>query len=412
MKLPVYMDYSATTPVDPAVLEEMLPYFSDQFGNAASIHHKFGTEAGMAVSKARQQVANLIGAEAKEIIFTSGATESNNIAIKGVAERYGDKGKHIITCVTEHKAILDTCKYLEQKGYEVTYLGVDTNGMLDLQELKDAIRSDTILISLMAANNEVGVLHPVKEIGEIAREKGVFFHCDATQAVGKIPIDVNEMKIDLLSLSAHKIYGPKGVGALYARDKNPRVRPTAVLHGGGHEKGMRSGTLNSPGIVGLGKACEICQEVMAEESARLKKLSDKLIDEILGTIEFAKLNGDRQHRLPNVVNLGFAYVEGETLMMFMPELAVSSGSACTSATLGASYVLQAMGVKDDEIHGSLRFSIGRFTTEEEIDFAVECIEKSVHKARALSPLYDDAIQGKCCKYGKCCDHGHGCVDDE
>jgi len=395
MKLPVYLDNNATTAVDQRVLETMLPFFYENFGNAASHSHSYGWTAEKAVENARAEVAGLIGAEPDEIVWTSGATESDNLALKGVMERYREKGNHLITCVTEHKAILDTCKYLELKGIEVTYLPVDSGGMIDLRQLREAITEQTVLISLMAANNEIGVLHPIAETGAIAREHGVFFHCDATQAVGKIPIDVKTMKIDLLSMSGHKMYGPKGIGVLYVSARQRRVRPTAIIHGGGHEHGMRSGTLNVPGIVGLGKACEICREVMPEEKQRLKKLADKLYHGITDRLDHITLNGHPDSRLGHVLNLGFAYVEGEALMMDMRnDVAVSSGSACTSATLGPSHVLQAMGVSDESAHGSLRFSLGRFNTEEEIDYTVECVVKAVHRLRQMSPLFEDVESGE------------------
>jgi cysteine desulfurase len=391
---PIYMDNNATTAVDPAVLEAMLPFYKESFGNPASVNHSYGAEAAQAVETARNQVAQLIGAEPKEIIWTSGATESDNLAIKGVAEKYCDKGNHIITCTTEHKAVLDTCKYLQQKGFEITCLPVDNMGMIDLRQLRESITGKTILISLMAVNNETGVIHPIEEVGAIAHEKKVFFHCDATQAAGKMPIDVKKMNIDLLSCSAHKIYGPKGVGALYVRSKDRPVKPAAIIHGGGHEHGMRSGTLNAPAIVGMGKACEICRQTMEKESKRLSLLGEKLYKAITEQIEYVTLNGHPDNRLKQVVNIGFAYVEGEFLMLSMPGIAVSSGSACTSATLGPSYVLQAMGISHETANGSLRFSLGRFNTEQQIDEAVKMIARAVHNGRQLSPLYETAMQGQ------------------
>lgn len=390
---PIYLDYSATTPVDPRVLEKMLPYFSETFGNAASKNHTFGWAAEQAVDEAREAIAALIGAQAKEVVFTSGATESDNLAILGAAEMYAEKGKHIITCVTEHKAVLDPAHYLETKGYEVTFLPVDVQGMIDLEELKAAIREDTILISLMAANNEVGTIHPIQEIGKIAKERGVLFHCDATQAVGKIPIDVEEMDIDLMSLSAHKMYGPKGVGALYVRRRKPRVRLAPILHGGGHERGMRSGTLNVPGIVGFGEACRLARIEMASEAERLIALREKLHKGLEEKLDFLHLNGHPVHRIPGSLNLSFAYVEGESLMMGMENIAVSSGSACTSASLEPSYVLRAMGVSEDLAHCSIRFSLGRFTTEEEIERTIEKTIEVVERLREMSPLYEMAKQG-------------------
>ena len=367
----IYLDYSATTPVDPQVLETMLPYFTNVFGNAASRNHSYGWEAEEAVENARQQVADLIGATAKEIIFTSGSTESNNMALLGIIEMYKERGNHIITCLTEHKAILDPAHYLETKGVDVTYLEVDKDGMIDLEKLKRSITDKTILISLMAANNEIGVLHPIKEIGKIAREKNVFFHTDATQAVGKIPMDVEEMNIDLLSLSGHKIYAPKGVGALYVRRRNPRVRISPIVHGGGHERGMRSGTMNVTGIIGLGKACEVCKNTLQESMKNIKVLRERLHKGLTDKIDYLVLNGHPENRLPGILNLSFCYIEGESLMMGIEDIAVSSGSACTSASLEPSYVLRALGVGDEAAHSSIRFSIGRFTTEEEIDRVVE-----------------------------------------
>jgi len=393
LNLPVYFDNNATTPVDPRVLETMLPYFTEKFGNAASRSHLYGWEAGDAVEHARGQVADLIGAESKEIVFTSGASESDNIAIKGVMENYADKGNHLITVATEHKAVLDTALYLEKKGYNVTILPVNADGRITAEQVEAAITDQTILISVMLANNETGVIHPVKEIGEVAEKHGVFFHCDATQAIGKMKVDVSEMKIHLLSMSGHKIYGPKGVGALYARSRNPRVRPEAVIHGGGHEKKMRSGTLNVPGIVGLGAACEIAKNEMDIEIPRLLELRTRLEKGVLEALEEVYINGNHDHRLPNTINFSFKYVESESLFLKMENIAVSSGSACTSASLESSYVLNAMGVTDTLINGSLRFSLGRFTTEEEIDFAIPIIIKAVIDLREISPLYEMAQKG-------------------
>jgi len=388
----VYLDNAATTAVDPAVLEAMLPYFCKRFGNAASIHHDFGCQAQQAVQKARGQVAVLINADPGEIIFTSGATESNNLAIKGPAEKLRDKGTHIITCSIEHKAVLDSCKYLETRGFEVTYLPVDSLGMLDLAQLEEAITEKTLLISIMAANNEIGTINPIAEIGAIANQHKVLFHCDATQAVGKIPIDVQGCGIDLLSLSAHKIYGPKGIGALFIRRGRPGNRPAPQMHGGGHEKGYRSGTLNVPAIVGLGKACELCGANMVREGERLGKLSQKLLRLISENIDHIRINGHLENRLGNLLNMTFEFVEGEGVMLAMPDVAVSSGSACTSATLEPSYVLRAMGVSDELAHGSLRFSLGRFNTEQEIDRAAQSVIRAVKKMRDLSPLYESAIK--------------------
>jgi cysteine desulfurase len=393
MKLPIYMDYHATTPMDPRVFEAMKPYFLETFGNAASRNHSFGWEAEEAVEKSRKQIASLIGATAKEIVFTSGATESNNLALKGVAEMYAEKGNHIITAATEHKAILDTCKRLEKHGVRVTYLPVQTNGLVDLEQLQAAITDKTILISLMYANNEIGVLQPIAEIGKLAKSKGVLLHTDATQAVGKVPVNVIKDNIDLLSLSAHKMYGPKGVGALYVRRKSPRVQLTAQMDGGGHERGMRSGTLNVPGIVGLGEACALCQAEMAEESKRLGHLRDKLRDKLQAELDETYINGTMEHRLPNNLNISFAYVEGESLLMGINDVAVSSGSACTSATLEPSYVLKALGAGDDLAHSSIRFGLGRFNTEEEVDYVAAKVIDVVKKLRDLSPLYEMAKEG-------------------
>jgi len=393
IKLPIYMDYHATTPVDPRVVEAMMPYFTEHFGNAASRNHPFGWEAEEAVETARKQIADLIGANAKEIVFTSGATESDNLAIKGVAEMYREKGNHIITCVTEHKAIIDTCKRLEKDGYRVTYLPVRKDGRISLDELKAAISDKTILITIMTANNEIGVIQPIAEIGAIAKEKGVLFHTDAVQAVGKIPFNVNELKVDLASLSAHKMYGPKGVGALYVRRRNPRVLLSAIIDGGGHERGMRSGTLNVTGIVGFGKAAELCKQEMAADSERLRRLRDRLNDRLHKGLDEIYINGSIEHRLPHNLNISFAYVEGESLLMGINDVAVSSGSACTSATLEPSYVLKALGVGEDLAHTSIRFGIGRFNTEEEVDYVVNRIVEVVSRLRELSPLYEMAKEG-------------------
>ncbi len=392
MNIPVYLDNNATTPMDPRVLDAMVPYFVQKFGNAASRNHAFGWVAEEAVDYAREQVAKLIGANEKEIIFTSGATESDNLGIKGVFEMYKEKGNHVITTVTEHKAVLDTCKHIEQLGARVTYLPVKEDGLVDLAVLEAAMTPETILVSIMYGNNEIGVIQPVKEIAAIAHKFGALFMTDATQAVGKIPVDVIADGIDLLALSAHKMYGPKGVGALYVRRKNPRVKVTAQMDGGGHERGMRSGTLNVPGIVGLGKACEIARLEMADEAVRLSKLRDKL-EKALTVLEESYVNGNVEHRLPHVANISFKYVEGEGLMMAMKDLAVSSGSACTSASLEPSYVLKSLGLSDDLAHSSIRFGLGRFTTEEEIDYAVEVTLKSVTHLRELSPLWEMFKEG-------------------
>jgi len=393
MKTPIYLDNHATTPMDPRVLEAMIPYFTKYFGNAASRNHEFGWVAEQAVDKARKQIADLIGASPREIIFTSGATESDNLAIKGVAEMYAEKGNHIITAATEHKAVLDTCKKLEKSGCRVTYLPVKGDGLIDLDMLRESITDKTILVTIMYANNEIGVLQPVADIGKICREKGVLFHTDGVQAIGKVPVDVNKDNIDLMSITAHKLYGPKGVGALYVRRKNPRVQITAQMDGGGHERGMRSGTLNVPGIVGLGEACAICQREMAEETKRLMYLRDKLKTRLEAELDEVYLNGSWEHRLPHSLNLSFAYVEGESLLMGINDVAVSSGSACTSATLEPSYVLKALGLGDDIAHSSIRFGIGRFNTEEEIDYVADKLIHVVKKLRELSPLYEMAKEG-------------------
>ncbi|MGA9524387.1 MAG: IscS subfamily cysteine desulfurase [Myxococcaceae bacterium] len=442
MKLPIYMDYHATTPMDPRVLDAMLPYLKEDFGNAASRNHAFGWKAEAAVEKARKQIAELIGASDKEIVFTSGATESDNLALKGVMEFYRHKGDHIITVKTEHKAILDTCKRLERQrqdaidelrrlrlselanenvtaqnvgkyaskfdlekdevfqrwiqdvahGARVTYLDVKKDGRIDLDELRAAITDKTVLVSIMLANNEIGVIQPVKEIGKLCREKGVLFHCDAVQGVGKIPFNVDEANVDLVSISAHKMYGPKGVGALYVRRK-PRVRIAPIIDGGGHERGMRSGTLNVPAIVGFGAAAELARKEMAEESQRLRALRDRLYKHLSDDLDMLEVNGSLEHRLPGNLNISFAYVEGEALMMAIKDVAVSSGSACTSASLEPSYVLRALGVAEDLAHSSIRFGLGRFNTEEEVDYVGRLVSEKVQKLRAMSPLYEMAREG-------------------
>jgi cysteine desulfurase len=393
VSLPIYMDNHATTPMDPRVLEAMMPYFTNKFGNAASRNHSFGWEAEQAVETAREQIAKLIGATAKEIIFTSGATESNNLAIKGIAEMYRERGSHIITQVTEHKAVLDTCKRLEKYGYRVTYLPVKADGLIDMEDLKRAMDDKTILVTIMAANNEIGVLQPIAEIGKLCHEKGVIFHTDAVQAVGKVPVNVIADNIDVLSLSAHKIYGPKGVGALYVRRRNPRVQIAAQIDGGGHERGMRSGTLNVPGIVGLGKACQIAQEEMATEAAFLTGLRDRLKAKLEANLDYIHVNGSMEHRLPGNLNVSFVYVEGESLLMGINDVAVSSGSACTSATLEPSYVLKALGLGDDVAHSSIRFGLGRFNTQAEVDYVADKVIDIVKKLRQLSPLYEMVLEG-------------------
>jgi cysteine desulfurase len=393
VKLPIYMDNHATTPLDPRVLETMLPYFTDRFGNAASRNHKFGWEAEEAVEQGRKQVAALIGADPREIVFTSGATESDNLAVKGVAWMYREKGDHIITCVTEHKAILDTCKHLEKDGFRVTFLPVDNKGFVDLDDLRNAITDKTILISIMTANNEVGVIQDIKSIGKVARERGVLFHTDAVQAVGKIPFNVNDMNVDIASVSAHKFYGPKGVGALYVRRRNPRVLLTQIIDGGGHERGMRSGTLNVPSIVGFGKAAEIARESLSQESAEMFRLREKLRKTLERELDELYINGDLEKRLPGNLNMSFAYVEGESLLMGINDIAVSSGSACTSASLEPSYVLKALGVGEDLAHTSIRFGIGRFNTDEEVDYVAGRVIEVVRRLRELSPLYEMAKEG-------------------
>ncbi|WP_317125597.1 IscS subfamily cysteine desulfurase [Rufibacter latericius] len=392
LKFPIYLDNNATTPMDPRVLEAMLPYFTNHFGNAASRNHPFGWAAEEAVDYAREQIAALINCNPKELIFTSGATESDNLAIKGVFEMYASKGNHIITATTEHKAVLDTCKHIEKLGGQVTYLQVDSEGLINLEELEAAITDKTILISIMYGNNEVGVVQPIREIGRIAKKHGVLFFSDATQAVGKIPVDVEADGIDLMAFSGHKMYGPKGVGALYVRRKNPRVKVTAQMDGGGHERGMRSGTLNVPGIVGLGKAAEICRTDMASDTARIIAMRDRLERELL-QMEESYLNGNKESRLPHVSNISFKYVEGEGLMMGVKDIAVSSGSACTSASLEPSYVLKAMGMSDDLAHSSLRFGLSRFTTDEEVDYAISHVKEAVTKLRELSPLWEMFKEG-------------------
>jgi cysteine desulfurase len=394
VKTPIYMDNHATTPVDPRVLDAMLPYFNGKFGNAASRNHSFGWEAEEGVDRARGQIAALIGAKSKEIIFTSGATESDNLAIKGVVEFYKDKGNHIITCVTEHKAVLDSCRALERQGKAVvTYLPVNKYGMVDPDAVRKAITDKTVLITIMYANNEIGTIHPIAEIGRIAKDKGIVFHCDAVQAVGKIPVDVEKCGIDLMSMSGHKIYGPKGIGAIYVRSKGPRVRLTAIIDGGGHERGMRSGTLNVPGIVGFGAACEISGKEMQDEAQHLKQLRDKLQAGIFERLDEVYLNGHPTERLPGNLNVSFAYVEGESLLMGISDVAVSSGSACTSATLEPSYVIRALGTNEELAHSSIRFGLGRFNTEEEVDYVTERVSKEVKRLRDMSPLYEMAKEG-------------------
>ncbi len=394
VKLPIYMDNHATTPMDKRVLDAMLPYFMEKFGNAASRNHSFGWAAEEAVDKARNQIAALIGAKSKEIIFTSGATESDNLAIKGVVEFYKDKGNHVITCVTEHKAVLDSCKALERAGKAtVTYLPVDKYGMVDPDDVRRAITDKTVLITIMSANNEIGTIHPIAEIGRIAKEKGVIFHCDATQGVGKMPLDAEKTGIDLLSASAHKIYGPKGVGVLYVRSKGPRVRLTPIIDGGGHERGLRSGTLNVTGIVGFGAACEVAGQEMGEEMHRMRSLRDKLQAGIFERLDEVYLNGHPTERLAGNLNVSFAYVEGESLLMGMKDIAVSSGSACTSATLEPSYVIRALGTDEELAHSSIRFGLGRFNTEEEVDFVAQRVTDEVKRLRDMSPLYEMAKEG-------------------
>ena len=391
LKFPIYLDYSATTPVDPRVAEKMIPYLVEHFGNPASRSHAYGWETEKAVEDARAEVAALVNADPKEIIWTSGATESDNLAIKGAAQFYKGKGKHVITVKTEHKAVLDTCRELERVGFEVTYLDVLENGLIDLDVLKAAMRPDTILVSVMFVNNEIGVIQPIAEIGELCREKGVVFHVDAAQATGKVDIDLRELKVDLMSFSAHKTYGPKGIGALYVRRK-PRVRLEAQMHGGGHERGLRSGTLATHQIVGMGEAFRIAREEMAAENQRIRALRDRLLEGLSG-IEATYVNGDLEHRVPHNLNISFAYVEGESLIMAIKDVAVSSGSACTSASLEPSYVLRALGRNDELAHSSIRFTIGRFTTEDEIDYTIDLLHRKIGKLRELSPLWEMVQEG-------------------
>jgi cysteine desulfurase len=393
VKLPIYMDNHATTPLDPRVLEAMMPYLTGTFGNAASRNHSFGWEAEQGVEKAREQIAKLIGCSAKEIIFTSGATESNNLAIKGVAEMYKERGNHIITQMTEHKAVLDTCKRLEKSGYRVTYLPVQADGRIDIEDLKRAMDDQTILVSIMYANNEIGVIQPIQEIGKLCHEKGVLFHTDAVQAVGKIPVNVITDNIDIMSLTGHKIYGPKGIGALYVRRRNPRVQISEQINGGGHERGMRSGTLNVPGIVGLGEACEICMNEMEAEGKREQELRDYLRKKLETALDYTVVNGNMEHHLPGNLNMSFVYVEGESLLMGINDIAVSSGSACTSATLEPSFVLKALGLGDDVAHSSIRFGLGRFNTKEEVDYVADKLINVVLHLRELSPLYEMVKEG-------------------
>ncbi len=393
VRLPIYMDNHATTPMDPRVLDAMLPYFGTIFGNAASRNHQFGWEAEQAVDKAREQISKLIGCTPKEIIFTSGATESNNLAIKGIAEMYREKGNHVITQVTEHKAVLDTCKKLERQGFDVTYLPVQEDGLVSIDALKAAMTDKTILVTIMYANNEIGVVQPVQEIGKLCHERGILFHTDAVQAVGKIPVNVQTDNIDVLSMTAHKIYGPKGVGALYVRRRNPRVQITEQINGGGHERGMRSGTLNVPGIVGLGKACEIAGEEMAAETARLKDLRDYLKQKFENALDYVHVNGNMDHHLPGNLNMSFVHVEGESLLMGINDIAVSSGSACTSATLEPSYVLKALGLGDDVAHSSIRFGLGRFNNRAEVDYVSDKVIDVVQHLREMSPLYEMVKEG-------------------
>lgn len=390
MKLPIYMDYHATTPVDPRVLEAMIPYFGELFGNPSSRNHPFGWQAAEAVEEARKKVATLIGAKPQEIIFTSGATESDNLAIKGVAQMFRERGGHVITSAIEHKAVLDSCKWLEKQGFQVTYLPVDRFGLMDPQDVQRALTSRTILISIMLANNEIGTIEPVEEVGQIAHNKGVLFHTDAAQAVGKVPIDIVKMHIDLLSLTAHKMYGPKGIGALYVRGEDPHLRLAPLLDGGGQEGGLRSGTLNVPGIVGLGETCRICSAEMPGESARLRRLRDRLKQGIFSELDTVYLNGHETRRLPHNLHLSFGYVEGESLLMSMSDIAVSSGAACASAAVKPSHVLEAIGLRDDLVQSSIRFGLGRFTTEEEVDYVKERVVEAVRHLRELSPAYASA----------------------
>ncbi len=392
MQLPIYLDNNSTTKCDPRVFEAMTPFFLEDYGNAASKSHAYGWKTEEAVDYAREQIAKIIGANSKEIIFTSGATESNNLALKGVYEMYAAKGNHFITVSTEHKAILDACKHLEKLGAEVTYLPVAEDGLVTVDQIREAIKPNTVLVSVMYANNELGVIQPIREIGALCKEHGILFHTDATQAVGKIPVNVLEDNIDLLSFTAHKMYGPKGVGALYVRRKNPRVKVTSQIDGGGHERGMRSGTLNVPGIVGFGMACEIAAAEMEEDAERLSAMRDRLENALL-QIEEAYVNGNREHRLPHTTNISFKYVEGEGLMMGVKDIAVSSGSACTSASLEPSYVLKNLGLDDELAHSSIRFGLGRFTTDEEIDFTIKCVTDAVNKLRDMSPLWEMFKEG-------------------
>ena len=391
LKLPIYLDYSATTPVDPRVAEKMIPWLTEKFGNPASRSHAFGWEAEAAVEEARQEVANLVNADPKEIVWTSGATESDNLAIKGAAHFYSGKGKHLITVKTEHKAVLDTCRELERQGFAVTYLDVQENGLIDLEAFKNALRPDTIVVSVMFVNNEIGVIQPIAEIGEICRENGIIFHVDATQAPGKVDIDLATLKVDLMSFSAHKVYGPKGIGALYIRRK-PRVRLEAQMHGGGHERGFRSGTLPTHQIVGMGEAFRLARLEMVEENQRIRALRDRLLQGLL-SIEEVFVNGDLEQRVPQNLNISFAYVEGESMMMAIKDLAVSSGSACTSASLEPSYVLRALGRNDELAHSSIRFTLGRFNTEEEIDYAIKLLHEKIGKLREFSPLWEMHQEG-------------------
>ena len=391
LKLPIYLDYSATTPVDPRVAEKMIPWLTEKFGNPASRSHAFGWEAEAAVEEARQEVARLVNADPKEIVWTSGATESDNLAIKGAAHFYSGKGKHLITVKTEHKAVLDTCRELERQGFAVTYLDVQENGLIDLEAFKNALRPDTIVVSVMFVNNEIGVIQPIAEIGEICREKGIIFHVDATQAPGKVDIDLATLKVDLMSFSAHKVYGPKGIGALYIRRK-PRVRLEAQMHGGGHERGFRSGTLPTHQIVGMGDAFRLARLEMVEENQRIRALRDRLLQGLL-SIEEVFVNGDLEQRVPQNLNISFAYVEGESMMMAIKDLAVSSGSACTSASLEPSYVLRALGRNDELAHSSIRFTLGRFNTEEEIDYAIKLLHEKIGKLREFSPLWEMHQEG-------------------
>lgn len=393
MKLPIYLDYNATTPTDPRVVEAMLPYFTEIYGNAASRNHSFGWTAEKAVEEARNTLGSVVNTTGKEIVFTSGATESNNIAILGAADFLKDKGRHIITSPIEHKAVIDPFHYLEQRGWDVTFLEVDKDGCIDLEQLERSLRPETALVSLMAGNNEIGTLNPLEEIGRITRKHGVLFHTDATQAYGKIPIDVEQMNIDLLSISAHKMYGPKGVGALYVRRRKPRVRLSPIMFGGGHERGMRSGTLNVTGIVGMARAAELCAEEMASEAERQISLRQRLYEKLTAELDYVFLNGHPTERLPNNLNLSFGYVEGESLMMGIGDIAVSSGSACTSASLEPSYVLRSLGVGDDLAHSSIRFGVGRFTTVEEVDYAAERVTTAVKRLREMSPLYEMVQEG-------------------